>query len=111
MRPVTVGAIMAPSWYGGGHVTGFVGVEYGVRGCRLEVFDPGSRRRDRESPRALRYGRGGSFTVFTRIVAPVVVEGPHSVVPAGGRRPGQKRVPVGVPWYRGTMSGPGWRFD
>ena len=48
-------------------------------------------RRDRESPRALRYG-GGSVT---RIVGPDGSRRPHSVVPAGGRRPGPSSVPVG----------------
>jgi hypothetical protein len=64
---VTVGAIKAPR-YGGGHVTGFVGVD-----SKSSTPVPAVRaRRDRESPRALRYG-GGSVT---RIVAPMVVEGP-----------------------------------
>jgi hypothetical protein len=47
------------------------------------------------------------------------------MMPAGGRRPGPKSVPVtvqvtvtvtvtvtvGMPWHRDTLSGPGWRFD
>ena len=59
-RAVTVGAVKAPR-YGGGHVTGFVGVD-----SKSSTLVPAVRaRRDRESPRALRHG-----------VATMVVEGP-----------------------------------
>ena len=54
--------------HGGGHVTGVVGVD-------LKSLAPASSvraRRDRESPQALRYGRGS----VTLLVAPMVVVGP-----------------------------------
>jgi hypothetical protein len=86
VRPVTVGAIMAP-WYGGGHVTGFVGVD-----SKSSTRFPPPRPREPEGTPVRRRLRDTDR-------GPDGSRRPLSVVPAGAlpeERPGRGAV---VSWH------------